>query len=205
MHGSPKVRTSSSGIVHYIVDAAFLCDGCGRMSVATWPTNDHPDEIRARRQGDGSPEDHHEAHWSPSVGHQKSFPEVPDVIADSATEAWTCHVAGAYRGATMLARAVVESTAKTEGIRQGTLQAKIDAMADKDLIRPAVAEQAHEIRHLGNSSAHGDLDDEVTLEDSDEVLYFMEQVLNEVFQAPARTKRFADRRRARRQEKPVEQ
>lgn len=205
MHGSPKVRTSSSGIVHYIVDAAFLCDGCGRMSVATWQTNDDPSIQRTAGHGDGSPEDHHKARWSPSVGHQKTFPEVPDVIADAATEAWTCHVAGAYRGATMLARAVVESAAKANGIERGTLQAKINTMAEKGLIRAAVAEQAHEIRHLGNSSAHGDLDDEVTVEDSDEVLYFMEQVLNEVFQAPARTRRFADRRRARRQEKPVEQ
>ncbi|MGN0095949.1 MAG: DUF4145 domain-containing protein [Corynebacterium sp.] len=189
----------------YIADAAFSCDGCGRMSVVTWLTNDDPGLQRTRGHGDGSPEDHHKAHWSPPVGHQKTFPEVPEAIAEAATEAWTCHVTCAYRAATMLARAVVESAAKANGVERGTLQAKIDMMADKGLIRPAVAEQAHEIRHLGNSTAHGDLDDEVTLEDSDEVLYFMEQVLNEVFQAPARTKRFADRRAARRQAKSVEQ
>ena len=95
------------------------------------------------------------------------FPDVPEEIAETAREAWTCQVVGAHRGAVMLARAVVESTAKKKGIAKGTLEAKIDELASQGLIRGVAAEQAHEIRHVGNSTAHGDLGDPVTPEDSD--------------------------------------
>jgi hypothetical protein len=183
----------------YVADAAFLCDGCGRMSVATWHTSYDPNDPTWDSFGrDGGPEDYESARWSPPVGHQFSFPDVPDEIADAAGEAWACHVTGAYRGAAMLARAVVESTAKAKDITTGILAAKIDKMAEQGLIRQAIAEQAHEIRHLGNSTAHGDLADPVTSEDSEEVLNLMGEVLNEVWQSPARSKRLAEQREAKR-------
>jgi len=181
----------------YIADAAFLCDGCGRMSVATWYTSYDPTDTRWRSYGrDGGPEDHEDARWSPLPGHQMDFPDVPDEIAEAASEAWVCLVARAHRGAVMVARAVVESTARAKGITTGTLEAKIDEMAKQGLIRKVVAEQAHEIRHLGNSTAHGDLGDSVTSEDAEEVLNLMAEVLNEVWQAPARSARLAAARAA---------
>jgi hypothetical protein len=106
-------------------------------------------------------------------------------------------VVGAQRGAVMLARAVVESTAKANGINEGSLAEKIREMASNGLIRAAVKEQADEIRHMGNGSAHGDLGDAVTSEDAEEVLELMGEILNEVFQAPARSRRLADARNAR--------
>ena len=73
-----------------------------------------------------------------------------------------------------------------------------EKLADNKLIRPAVRDQAHEIRHLGNDVAHGDLADPVSKEDSAEVLNLMGEVLNEVWQAPARSARLAAAREARR-------
>lgn len=200
LHGAIKVADLPrwGGDDKYIADAAFLCDGCGRMSVATWYTSYDPNDSRWRDYGrDGSPEDYETARWSPPVGHQMEFPDVPQEIAEAAVEAWTCQVSGAHRGAVMLARAVVESTAKAKGITSGPLELKIKAMADAGLIRAVVADQAHEIRHLGNSSAHGDLGDSVTKEDAEEVLNLMAEVLNEVWQAPARAQLLADARAAR--------
>ena len=134
-----------------------------------------------------------------------TFPDVPSKIAETAHEAWTCHAAGAHRGAVMLARAVVESTAKEKGIKNGTLNIKIDELANQDFIRKVVAEQAHEIRHMGNSTAHGDLDDAVTPEDSEEVLNLMAEVLNEVWQAPARSRRLAKARKAKKAQRQSEE
>ena len=185
------------GVYEYIADAAFLCDGCGRMSVATWYTSQDPNDTRWHNHDrDGAPEDYEHARWSPLPGHQMDFPDVPEEISEAASEAWVCHVAGAHRGAVMVARAVVEGTAKAKDITRGTLEAKIDEMAKQDLIRKVVAEQAHEIRHLGNSTAHGDLGDSVTSEDAEEVLNLMAEVLNEVWQAPARSTRLAAARGA---------
>ncbi|MBB1500798.1 DUF4145 domain-containing protein [Propioniciclava sp. MC1683] len=180
---------------NYVADAAFECDGCGRVSVATWYTSYDPNNPRWRTSGrDDGPSDYEQARWSPPVGHQVSYPDVPNEIAQTATEAWTCQIAGAPRGAVMLARAVVESTAKAKGVTSGTLAAKIEGMANGGLIRKAVAEQAHEIRHVGNGTAHGDLEDRVTQEDAEEVLNLMAEVLNEVWQAPARSRRLAEAR-----------
>lgn len=172
------------------------------MSVATWEATHDPNDDRYwESNGDGSPGEYNNPVWSPHVGHQKSFPDVPEPIADTATEAWTCRVTGAHRGAVMLARAAVESTAKAKGVTGGNLQNKIEEMATKGLIRSAVAEQGHEIRHVGNSSAHGDLEESVDPEEADEVLHLMEEVLNEVFQSPAKSERLAARREERKQKK----
>lgn len=182
----------------YIADAAYVCDGCDRMSVVTWTTTYDPNDSRWRDYGrDGGPEDYEDARWSPLPGHQMDFPDVPAVIAAAAREAWTCRVAGANRGAVMLARSVVESTAKAKGITTGQLYEKIEEMARQSHIRSAVAEQAHEIRLLGNSTAHGDLGEPVEAEDAEEVLTLMGEVLNEVWQAPARAQRLRERRKAR--------
>lgn len=74
---------------------------------------------------------------------------------------------------------------------------KIERLEELHLIRSAVKEQAHEIRHLGNGAAQGDLEHSVTAEESEEVLTLMGEVLNEVWQAPARAARLAAARTAR--------
>lgn len=92
-------------------------------------------------------------------------------------------------------RTCYEPLVSTHPDTQG-IAAKIDQLAAQGLIRAAVSEQAHEIRHLGNSAAHGDLGDPVTAEDSEEVLHLMGEVLNEVWQSPARAARLAAARKA---------
>ena len=55
----------------------------------------------------------------------------------------------------MLARAVIEATAKDQGIAKGTLHDKIEAMATNGLIRTMIKDAAHGVRELGNEMAHG--------------------------------------------------
>jgi len=198
--GAPLTRRVSSfgSGEQWIADAAYTCDGCHRMSVVTWTTtHDLSDRWLEEYGHDGGPQNYEGARWSPSPGHNKEFPDVPAHIAGAASEAWLCYTSGATRGACALARAVVEATAKNKGFTKGALIAKIEALADAGLIRSAVREQAHEIRHIGNDVAHGDLDDGVTVEDAAEVLELMGEVLSEVFQAPARKDRLKAAREAR--------
>jgi len=49
-----------------------------------------------------------------------------------------------------------------------------------------IANTAHEIRHLGNDMAHGDFVEPVTRGQAADVLFFMDEVLDEVYQGPAR-------------------
>ena len=96
----------------------------------------------------------------------------------------------------LMARTVVEATAKEKGITTGRLIEKIDAMATASVIRESTKEAAHEIRHLGNDMAHGDIADIPESDDVRDVLVLMDEVLAEVFQGPARTARLKNRRSA---------
>lgn len=168
------------------VQAAFSCDNCSRLSVAARPYGMESD-IEAVSE-------HAPLQWQPRTAVAKDFPDVPQHIARAAKEAHESYSIDARMAAILMARTVVEATAKEKGVTSGNLFVKIDAMQKADLIRKSTAEAAHEIRHLGNDMAHGDISDLPDADDAAEVLALMDEVLNEVFQGPARTQRIKDKR-----------
>ncbi|QTE30887.1 DUF4145 domain-containing protein [Pengzhenrongella sicca] len=181
------------GLDGYVSDAAYTCDNCGRLSVVTWWTSYDPSDSYR----DGEPQTYDRSRWSPLPAVSEDFPDVPEAIGAAASEVFLCQSVGAFRAACALARAVVEATAKDQGITGSGILAKIDALHAKGIIRAAVQESAHEIRHLGNEVAHGDFADPITAEDAAENLELMTELLNEVYQAPARTARVREARIAR--------
>lgn len=121
-----------------------------------------------------------ELRWRPSATDTHSYPDVPPQIAEAATEAYECQTCEHYRGAIMLARAVIEATAKDKGITSGTLYNKIEAMATGGLIRAMIKNAAHGVRELGNEMAHGDFVDPVSAEESQLVIRLMGEILNDI-------------------------
>jgi len=173
--------------LRYRVQGCFRCDGCQALSIAVatgLPGNEDPLGWLTRKKN---------KEWlpkPPQITPVVSFPDVPPQIAAAATEAYRCRtVANANRAAILLARSVIEATAKDKGIASGSLIHKIDQMHDDRLVRPDVRDGAHEVRHLGNDMAHGDFVDYVSPEDADLVLALMQEVLVEVYQSPARVAR----------------
>lgn len=72
----------------------------------------------------------------------------------------------------------------------GSLQKKIDKLYEQQLIREYVRDAAHEIRFGGNEVAHGDLVHEpMDHGTATEILGLMDEMLDEVFQSPARVER----------------
>ncbi|WP_277959795.1 DUF4145 domain-containing protein [Frigoribacterium faeni] len=132
--------------------------------------------------------------WLPLSAEAPDVPDVPESIARAAKEAYSSATVGNYMASTLMARTVIEATAKTMGITNGNLAGKINAMRDAQLIRPAIAEQAHEVRFAGNDMAHGDIDEAPDAIDSEEILALMGSVLTEVFQDPARLERIRAKR-----------
>ncbi|WP_433789308.1 DUF4145 domain-containing protein [Actinoplanes sp. CA-252034] len=139
--------------------------------------------------------------WPQEVG-GKSFPDVPQHIGEAADEAYRCYSINAHRAATLLARSVIEATAKEMGITNGQLFSKIEALHDRGLIREYVRDGAHEVRYLGNDMAHGDFVDSIEPADTELALSLMDAVLEEIFQAPARVNAARARRLARSQAQP---
>ena len=120
---------------------------------------------------------------------EKEFPDVPEHIAAAAREVTLCLSAHAYRAAGSLARAVIEATAKEKMAKGKDLHQRIESLRADDHIRKHTCEQAHEIRHFGNEMAHGDFVDDVSPAEAEEVVALMGEVLDEVYQSPARLAR----------------
>lgn len=172
------------------VVAAYVCDACGRPSVAQWQ-DDVPPEFAGETR-DPLPSDQ----WWPDAAAGKEFPDVPKPIAAAASEAHLCLSVNALRGACALARAVVEACAKERGITEGRLYSKITALHDKGLIREDIKAAAHEIRHFGNGAAHGDLTDPTSPEEAAAILELMDELLHELYQTPATVARLRSARQA---------
>lgn len=175
------------GEAPYRKQAAFTCDECGQMSIGE--TTDTSIQITAAEVEGYFSRDNAVRSWYPQRPLSREFPDVPAHIAGAAEEATMCLSIGAFRAVGALARAVVEATAKEKGITNGRLVQKIDAMAAAGHIRELVKEAAHEVRHFGNDMAHGDFVDDISEEEAIEAIELMSEVLEEVFQAPARLAR----------------
>lgn len=134
--------------------------------------------------------------WLPAFIGGRVFEDVPTHIASAAKEAYECRSIRALRASILLARGVVEATAKDQGVTEGTLFQKIDAMFGQGIVRSFTRDAAHELRYLGNSMAHGDFVDAVDPTDTDAVLEVMSEILNEVYQGPARVSKMRARRTA---------
>lgn len=181
------------------VQAAYICPNCHRMNIATESEDGFtPSPGRAPKEKAQDWEWGQSASWIPKRGASRDFPDVPEQIAGAATEATLCWSMGAYRAVGSLARAVIEATAKDKEAAGGHLAARIDALASAGYIREHTKEQAHEIRHFGNDMAHGDFASPVEEEEAAELIELMSEVLNEVYQSPARLERVRQARMAKR-------
>jgi hypothetical protein len=173
--------------------ATFRCQDCGALSAGFF----EPDN-----QGFGGTV----TRWMPLPGTQpesESFADVPPSVAEAASEALLCVQAGALRGAILLARAVIEATAKDKGIAVGSLSQKIDHLHERGYIRTYLRDGAHEVRYTGNDMAHGDFPAVISRGDADVLLQLMREVLMEVYQDPARRERLARLARDARQAKVI--
>lgn len=164
--------------------AAYECSVCRGISIALFPLRNpgtlgvplHQFVEKAR--GD-------ELRWRPSMTETADYPDVPPHIAEAATEAYECHSCEHYRATIMLARAVIEATAKDRDITEGNLRNKIDVLASTGLIRSIIRDAAHGVREFGNEMAHGDFVQPISAEESKLVLELMAEILNDVYQSPA--------------------
>ncbi len=154
--------------------ATFRCETCNALSVGFFvPDHDSISGMNVR--------------WMPVPGTKReSFADVPLPVADAAAEAVLCLQSGALRGAILLARAVIEATAKDNGIASGSLSQKIDQLHERGYIRTYLKEGAHEVRYTGNDMAHGDFPATISSKDAEVLLQLMREVLMEVYQDPAR-------------------
>jgi Domain of unknown function (DUF4145) len=179
-----------------VTEAAYQCPNCERLVIAwevagTYRARSEKDEAQKREWS-------HSVRFVPGRRDSKTFPDVPDHIAQAATEATLCLSVGAFRAVGALARAVIEATAKDKSADGNTLYDRINALAEAGHVRKHTKEQAHEVRHFGNGMAHGDFTDPLSKEDATEIVTLMAEILDEVYQSPARLEQVKAAREAKR-------
>lgn len=130
----------------------------------------------------------------------RDYPDVPEAIGSSANEAHLALAANAARAAVVMARAVIEATAKDKGIKSGSLESKIEQLADQGLISELMRLAADEIRFAGNDAIHGNLIHEsISAGDAEDIVSLMDTILERIYQEPAGVERVrANRERRRR-------
>lgn len=184
----------ASGIA--LLEAVYKCPNCKRLNVAA-ERRPYGDRDGVTQLDVANQHDWVAPTWTPVLGQARDFPDMPPHIAEAAREASFCLSIGAFRAAGALARAVIEATAKDKNAEGRDLYARIEALAAADHIRLHTKEQAHEVRHFGNGMAHGDFVERVSKEEADEVIELMAEVLDEVYQSPARLAALREARLAR--------
>ena len=175
--------------------AVYKCLNCKRLNLASefhWGMPE--DGVTNEDIANGMRWD--SATWLPRRTESREFEDVPEHIAQTATEATLCLSVGAYRAVGSLARAVIEATAKDKGAQGRDLRLGIDALRDADHIREHTKGQAHQVRHFGDGMAHGDFVEPTAKEEAEEVIDLMAEVLDEVYRSPARLQRRRDARLA---------
>lgn len=180
-------------------ELTFSCANCRRLNLASMLDDDyHVESVYYGQREEADDFDWSEAEWLPRHREIRDFPDVPQHIAQAASEATLCLSVGAFRAVGALTRAVIEAVAKEKGITSGKLFTKIEALHDQGLIRAHVKEAAHEVRYFGNDMAHGDFVEPASSEEAAEAIELMSEVLNEVFQSVAKVERVRQARLAKR-------
>lgn len=178
----------------WLATAAYRCDHCSLLNVGALFSDDYQDRpYKSPEAVDRAFIEHSDkVKWQPRWEDKAAdFPDVPPAIAEVAVEASACHSAGHFRAAVMLARGVIEATAKKHELT-GSLFSKIEALGEARVLSPVTVDAAHAIRDSGNAVAHGDFVDyviKISEDESLEVIGLMTLVLREAFQTQAQAKR----------------
>ncbi|MDI2033011.1 DUF4145 domain-containing protein [Paenarthrobacter nitroguajacolicus] len=178
-------------------ESSFKCDNCGRLNVGAIRYSKRPTTAgdvgnNVIFWGQNDP-----IEWAPRYVQGQDFPDVPEAVGIPASEAHKCRSIDALMSSILMARAVIESVAKENGITTGSLYNKIEAMFKSGLINEFAKDTANTVRVFGNDMAHGDFTTPVDAEDADGVLTFMDLILHDVYQSKAKLQRLKDSAAAR--------
>lgn len=184
--GVPNYDRGIPRDAHSYCEQSLNCDSCGRMSVfyvrEAKGVGTRAQNSQMEIFWNGASADF----WSPKWVTGQSFDDVPEHIAEAASEAHKIFAIDAVRSAVLMSRAVIEATCKDHDVSSGSLATKIDAMNKAGHINNFTKEVAHTIRTFGNDMAHGDFIVDLDTEDAREVLAFMDDFLQQVYQLKAR-------------------
>jgi len=143
----------------------------------------------------------HEGNWNWTPPTQeypqadRQLPQsVPEGIRHDFAEAQRCMQARSYTAGAIMARRVVETIRMEQDYKKGNLFAALKSMRDAGVIDARLYEWADTVREVGNEGAHNPTP--VSREDAEEVLLFVEALVDYLYVFRKRHADFKRRREA---------
>lgn len=167
----------------------YACTNCGYPNIACY--------VRGESSlGSGVDYDDPEE-WIPTIGIGKEYSDVPEAVANAASEAYECFSIESYRATAIMARSVLEAIA-TEQIARPVngrgkdkgLKDKLKDLVDEGIIFSQLGAYASSIKDIGDGSAHN-IFESVTKDEAGYILGFLDIDLDEVYQCSAKLKKLA--------------
>lgn len=120
---------------------------------------------------------------------------VPDTLRQTFTEAVKCMQAGCYTASVIMGRRLVEGLANLNGAQGRTLAAKLAHLKSKGILDARLLEWSDLIKNVGNDGAH-ETNSAVSRQDAQEVLRFVEALVDYHYTYRAQYDAFVERREA---------
>lgn len=126
----------------------------------------------------------HGVHWWPHPEAQVSS-DVPPGIASAFAEAVKAASAGCPRASAAMARCTLEEITKEKGQTKGDLVQRLAALAANGELVLTLADWSKEVRVVGNAGVHTKTLDPVSEEDAQQMIAFMRQLIQYLYEMPA--------------------
>lgn len=167
----------------------YACANCGYPNIARYVRGEFSLESGVDYD---DPEE-----WIPTIGIGKEYSDVPEAVANAASEAYECFSIGAYRATVIMARSVLEaiateriaSPANDHGKDKG-LKEKLKDLVNEGIVSSQLGVYASAIKDIGDGSTHN-IFESVTKAEASYILYFLDMIIDEIYQRNARFERLA--------------
>jgi len=115
--------------------------------------------------------------------------EIPQTIKNEFEEANLCFTIGAYRACVSMCQIALEALWRDKQV------SSLKELTEKGIISKQLYERADEIRQWGNIAKHDLLSEAVSKEDAEQLLEYLEMILDHVYVQPARLDVFREKRK----------
>ncbi len=147
-------------------------------------------ERMVRPQNQTQPALYEGIHWWPLPGSTDLDADIPSEVASAYSEGMRALSVKAARAAVVMFRGMLAQLVADKGSAAAqakhTLYDKLNQMSADGSLHPSLAEWAKEIRLIGNAAAHPDALDPVSDVEAAELGRLCRQLLNVIYEVPAR-------------------
>jgi hypothetical protein len=154
----------------------YQCTNCMSFVHVLWSAQEFPSSMQGLYA-------YHVLPWP--IGKAIPSENWPSAVQRYWTQAHESLRVGNWDAAVVMARSALQFTMRDKGATKGTLYAEIEDLANKGTLHPLMKEWSHEVRELGNDSAHPDPQAPPTdPENARDIVQFLDLLLGYLYDLP---------------------